>query len=663
MKSKTLIPAIAIVAVVAAIIIAVVASPVYQPGTATTVPQGQPSTVPGSATTSVQQPAIQQSNGTNYTKLYAGQPESFGQFGITLAGTGSINGSAEAVFNISSYGNFSAMLGSRQYTTLNGNGAPYLVVDQIGSTGGKAWATVSVMQSAPSGFSYTKGYVSSSWSSSSNATGTAAFTRVYEGSSSAFPSNYRIEVLNISSRYNVRLNVTAGSAYGSIWMSPHMYYSLSGSGGPYVLVGNISYDHNDPSQSWANISVSMGSYGFNHTNGTYINLAPPGRAYGWAVDLSLPWCGTTDALLSTTPIAPSEFVNIDPLGWLNEAGGHVVPSDHIGFGMTSLSSQVPPIVNVVSPGNVTIFSVDSRSYNNGNHDYTIYFSPCANVTFWLGHVHEITNQKLLNSLTSANASGCSSASESSSLSTSDCTYNVSVRMSANEVIGQFGGTSYVLGLDMGAYDSRLPPAQYADSYYLYNYYNGNYLGNVSKMQYVACPLSYLPQALQDSLSKRMGNLDVYWTGQPPCGYPVDQDMAGAAQGIWSAKRASNYTTESGLIALVHDNLVQGEEVFSIGDATGMSGVQPGGVGYYFNYETSGYVNRAFANVTADGHVYCYDSMGTSYGTASSHPQGSVSARMLLEVMNATVLRMQYQAGQACGSGPWSFTQGYSDFYR
>ena len=63
-------------------------------------------------------------------------------------------------------------------------------------------------------------------------------------------------------------------------------------------------------------------------------------------------------------------------------------------------------------------------------------------------------------------------------------------------------------------------------------------------------------------------------------------------------------------------------------------------------------------MTADGHIYCYDTfydpVGQSVGSGPT---------FILQLTNAETLRIERQAATSCGGGPWTFTSNAVDFQR
>jgi len=136
-----------------------------------------------------------------------------------------------------------------------------------------------------------------------------------------------------------------------------------------------------------------------------------------------------------------------------------------------------------------------------------------------------------------------------------------------------------------------------------------------------------------------------------------QDLPGTPQGNWYLFGTGNYPDtfpKDQHLALVRDNIHPSRGVFSVG--TSIPGLRPDV--YHFNPQTTGRVNLDFSQVTADGNVYCYDSLYHYWGEQSS-PAHSI----LLQLTSETILRIENQYTAGCGTGPWAFQSNFADFER
>lgn len=494
------------------------------------------------------------------------------------------------------------------------------------------------------------------------------FGKVYVGQT-LIVGNVTINVLGIEQNSSTAvLNITTSSgALSDELLQALQYISLGSKGGsPYLLASSVALSSSQGNQNWVNLSVSptvpqgfsqsqspsSRQLGSNNTSYHGNQSIGEGTVVNELRDPQLQACGTNKAFFNTTPLSTANFTTFAPLGW-SSPGGHVLPSNHGGFYIRQLSGSgsdvTPANVPVVSPGNVTVFEIIGQQYLNANHpqDYAIYIAPCANITFYLGHVQELS-EKLSAAYTAPFVNCQNSTADSIEIRT--CQKMMNVTFTAGEQIGNIGGqpagTGGVEALDLGVYDYTLQPAGFANQ----SRYDAQQL-------HAACPLNYFTSSIQSYLyDNRIGVQGTIRNEQPPCGSFM-QDVPGTAIGNWFQKGTPTpYTNEGSLISLIHDDFQSGQELFSIGLQSNITGLA--GVTYYFSTQSTGNVNREFGNVTADGQIYCYDSFKDSYSGGNSVP-----GTILLQLTNANSLRIEYQNSGSCGSGPWSFGSQYSDFYR
>ncbi|MGI0141676.1 MAG: hypothetical protein ACREBF_03450 [Candidatus Micrarchaeales archaeon] len=490
------------------------------------------------------------------------------------------------------------------------------------------------------------------------------FTKVHVGQSAAI-GQYNIALVGIDpSHATAILNVTSPSYSGkNLLLGQNQYLGMgSGAGAPYILVSQINLSSsNDGAQNWVMLEISNSNAGFSASSngntqqnttstphGNYTNSSQQGSYITELRDQQLSACGTNTEFFGTMPLSEANFTSFGPLGWVSP-GGHVFPENHGGFYLRTTAPSMPANVPVVAPGNVTVFEIIGQTYLNSNNppDYAIYFAPCGNVTFYFGHVQALSS-KLASAYAPPFVSCQNSTADNAQVRT--CQKMMNVSFVAGERIGNIGGhqsgNNAVQALDLGVYDYTLSPAGFANQ----SRYD-------SQQLHAACPLNYFASSIQNYIYTIIGIHGLARTEQPLCGLFM-QDVPGAAQGGWFQKGTpSPYINEGVLISLIHNDFYSGSELFSIGLQANVSGLA--GVTYYFKPTSSGHVNRDFGNVTADGTVYCYDSFTNSYESSAASAPGMI----LLQLVNASTLRIEYQGAGSCGSGPWSFTSNHADFYR
>jgi hypothetical protein len=134
------------------------------------------------------------------------------------------------------------------------------------------------------------------------------------------------------------------------------------------------------------------------------------------------------------------------------------------------------------------------------------------------------------------------------------------------------------------------------------------------------------------------------TVPPVCG-TVMQDVANTAQGRWYFGSSAN---DDPHLALVHDNVIPGQPVFSVGTSVPSL---PVGV-YLFIPAASGRLNASFDRVTSDGNIYCYQLSNSS------------GRHIFVQLASASTLKIEGVVGSACGDpATWSLTAAAVQFQR
>jgi hypothetical protein len=359
--------------------------------------------------------------------------------------------------------------------------------------------------------------------------------------------------------------------------------------------------------------------------------------YVAANTLNLPACTGTEYTVSPVDLATTFY--LDPLGHMSGVGGHLFPTDHIYFYIPKATATTPT-TNIYSPGNVTIYQVAASEYLNASPrftDYSIRFAPCQGLQGYFFHVNELS--AALQSKIGAIDQYCSTYTDGSIYY---CTKNVNVTVDAGEVMGSItgrvGSTFYVV--DFGAYDHNQAALPFISPARLF-----------SDEPYTRCPIEPFTEPVNSQLRARFGRYDgsILRTEAPTCG-EINYDVAGTAQGLWYVPGTPQSTVQdiSPHLALVRDNVLPSTGAFSVGNS--MSSLP--GTQYYFDTTTSGHVNLEFDRVTPDGTVYCYDTF-----------QNLPNSIILVQLTDATTLKIERQTAASCGAGPWTFTASATTFER
>ncbi len=345
-----------------------------------------------------------------------------------------------------------------------------------------------------------------------------------------------------------------------------------------------------------------------------------------------PACGDDYIWFEELLLAEGVFSNIVPLGAVNPSG-HTFPTDHLYFYLNDYTA----INNIYAPTDIwveQIVTVEHLSEDPVFTDYSIDFRPCAKVHGFLGHVFGIS-ETLQEAWDQGTANGECSEYSAGGQDYRRCAQTVRQKLSAGDIIGTVGGNlEQSAALDWGVYDLRAEITGTANESRWFD-----------QRLYNVCPLDYYESETKDLFYSYLGDGTNPRVGEPLCG-TIHQDVAGTAQGRWFLEGTEEgwSWTEDHQLALMHDYIDYTEGMFSVGDSISSLASQT----YNFTPTNSGYVDRDFDEVTADGQIYCYNTDG---------------ADILLQLTSATTLRIESQALGGCGSGPWFFTDDYTDFER
>lgn len=333
-----------------------------------------------------------------------------------------------------------------------------------------------------------------------------------------------------------------------------------------------------------------------------------------------PSCGDSQQLFTTSPVDTSKLMSIRPLGNLGPSA-HTFPTRHLYLNRNSEVVGADYMEDILAPGEITITTVtSSANLTLDTVDYSIYFSPCSEVSGYFLHVLSLSST-LEESFTEP-YDFCNEY-ETGGWEYRQCSKTLNVKVSAGAPLGQTGVQTF----DLGLRDSRLPAPVYA---------NQDRWG--SEHLTVACPLDYFTPSIKADLYSFLGYANERRTEEPLCG-EVAQDEPGTAQGMWFTPGTTNILQEDEQLALVHDNIDYTQGVFSVGTAAG--DVASGR--YQFTPEHSGLVNRDFDEVALDGNVYCYEN------------EEEWSSTLLVQLTSEDDLSIDTGSGTTCGSGPWSLS--------
>jgi hypothetical protein len=357
------------------------------------------------------------------------------------------------------------------------------------------------------------------------------------------------------------------------------------------------------------------------------------NATGDAVAATLPNC-SAGALYDTAPTDLAQIGGIDPLGHVAPPP-HTLPSDHIYFYATTTTVVSPP---VYAPGPVHITQIAASTYLSATPvrtDYSVYFYPCREVMSYFFHVQALS--PALAQRVGAIDQNCNTYSTGGT-TVRRCDRNVNLTMSGGEAIGTSSGA-----FDFGTYDFRITPLAFASPARHY-----------ATQAYTVCPVDYFAPGPKAAMEAKLGRADGGYprTVAPVCG-AIQFDLPGTARGDWYHVGSPD-SPEDPHLALIPNNVYADRQELSIG--TSLTGQSPSF--YIFIPTHAGQVDRDFAEVTADGTIYCYDAFYDPIGQAIGP-----GPTFILQMLSSTTLQIERQAPTSCGAGPWAFTSNAVTFQR
>lgn len=336
----------------------------------------------------------------------------------------------------------------------------------------------------------------------------------------------------------------------------------------------------------------------------------------------------TDLIRNAFAVIPFDTIDITalvPLGNLNPPA-HTFPTDHMYFYCFTNQASL----NIKSPGNVTIFRITRIRYDAGapneRIDYSIAMGSDKSYLYW-SHVSQLS-PRLLAAVNNFTTAKCEKPYATGGTYFEPCYQELSLTATPGEILGIAKTKNGLAGIDFGAV------------------VNGTGTN----------PLDFFDASARAQLERKLGRYDgkVKRTIQPLHGESM-QDILTTAMGNWYRQGMARQP-EDNHIALVKDNIDPTKQAFSVGNnLTGL----PSGV-YYFNPQNSGYINRHFAEVKADGNTYCY-TLGIPdfpFPGNSFLPSTSIIIRM----ENGTTLSLE-KRNCDCNCVPYLFSTAKATFTR
>jgi hypothetical protein len=347
-------------------------------------------------------------------------------------------------------------------------------------------------------------------------------------------------------------------------------------------------------------------------------------------------------VFSQSPVAISDIVGWVPLGNM-EPPGHTLPTDHQYIYINNPESQAPRReVPVYAPSEIVITKAHFGTTNGSAGDYTVEFSPCAEVYAQFGHVRSITATILAQLGVFDQACDVYSPVPGSTVSTCE-SKTVAIKMHAGDVLGTVGGaSSESFALDFSLWDARSPAQLYANP--------ARWPSSNDKFDsyHVVGASDYFTEPANAQIAPHVGSFDgAVRRTVLPTGGTHSVDVVGTMMGFWF-NPTQPPSPETPHFAAAPDNVDPTRTTLSIG--TSLPGWNRGRVS--FTPLDTGTVNRNPAQITANGKIYCFEALG--------------AWTVLAQMIDATTLRLEYEQARAtsCAAAqPWAFTTAKFDYVR
>ncbi|MEK7481032.1 MAG: hypothetical protein AAB604_02945 [Patescibacteria group bacterium] len=305
-------------------------------------------------------------------------------------------------------------------------------------------------------------------------------------------------------------------------------------------------------------------------------------------------CAST--VFSFAPVELNRLMNISPLGNLGPPG-HTFPTEHMFFHITA-GGVTTDTIPLYAPGDIHLTLIYfGRGFTQDTIDYTIWFAPCKDIVAYYNHVKELSPE--LEKIVAE--SPCAFSGESKE---TRCNVSTLTPIAKGMRIGQVGRLQG--NFDMGLIDLRKTHV----------FANPDRYG--MRSLHIECPLDYFDGNTASRLYALLSRSD------KKCG-TVAQDIPGTLKGNWFFEnaRADRSTDWHKYLAFVDDSERPDIAVISVGGTFAAAGK------WEFSPQTSGQVNRTFADVKPDSATYCYESQ-------------KMSGRIIVRLESATELKIEYQ---------------------
>ncbi|HJQ08220.1 MAG TPA: hypothetical protein VJ836_01920 [Candidatus Saccharimonadales bacterium] len=348
-------------------------------------------------------------------------------------------------------------------------------------------------------------------------------------------------------------------------------------------------------------------------------------------------------LFNHLPMALADFRSFRPLGFVTQPT-HIFGAKHSSFTI-NLPHESKKGLKVVFPSDALVTAIISTE-SKRSAGYQMTFYPCSDFKSYFFHLGTIS-ERLQREIKGGKAT-CQNVGTGENL-IKKCQVDIEVKVESGELAGTNDGFA---GVDFGAVDYRLPPAQYANL----KRYDGDY-------PHYTSPILYFTPTLKSQLESKLRSIDgaVLRTAEPKVGTLL-QDIKGTAQGNWfiGDKSFNNSQDFSPFLALLHDYIDPLQPLFSMG--TSVKGLNMGLYG--FKPRGSGVINRDFKDIKPDGSTYCFDSFLTGK-TVGGLNLSAVSGAIIMAMPDESKLKVEKigQAGSSCVNTTLAFSSAATIFDR
>ncbi|MEM8770227.1 MAG: hypothetical protein AAGD92_01135 [Pseudomonadota bacterium] len=408
------------------------------------------------------------------------------------------------------------------------------------------------------------------------------------------------------------------------------------------------------------------------------------RAGAAASYLELPAANGKACAFAQPPLAGpfadiEDVLSISPLGGVT-APGETLPAPYIrintkrgetAFARRSTAALSPAKTDIVAIERIIERSPKGRAANTS---WIVHFRPCESISFYYGRLDTISDDIL------SRAGGLRAFTE---LGGPDhLAVETNIRVQKGEFIGQADG------FDIGLHDANAAPAQFeAPERYAANPFPRAAVFNAApslidaispKTPQARCPIDYLPGALRESWSAKLGDS---WgirkaRGENACRTAI-ADAPGAARGVWFTDAAHNAAASRvSAVALSPDTIDPDRLIFALHGR--LSSLTPEMIALpplmdqekaeatkdFLSFRKGdGRINPAFDNVR-DNQIYCFEGLRTNF--VGPQINGVILLQRKSAANGPAILKMEARAdARSCIdlADPWAFTGRETMFYR